>query len=236
MFKKIAVILVSILITVAFWGCSTSPQVSSQASRPGSQKTTDTNTEQSPVNNQAGRIVTTVTRVVDGDTIVVEINGNAEKVRLIGVDTPETVHPALGEEPYGKEASNFTKQQLTGKTVELEMDVQERDQYDRLLAYVWIDEQMFNEVLLSGGYAQVATFPPNVKYVDRFTAAQKAARESNLGLWSLIQEEKISGSEEQGQYVGSIKSNKYHSPDCEWAQQIKPANQIWFTSRQEAEE
>jgi micrococcal nuclease len=119
-----------------------------------------------------------VVRVVDGDTIEVSLNGTTEKVRLIGVDTPETVHPTIGVEPYGKEASNFTKEKLTDQTVKLEFDVEERDRYGRLLAYVWLDEELFNEVLLKEGYAQLATYPPNVKYVERFKAAQKEARKA----------------------------------------------------------
>ena len=113
------------------------------------------------------------------------INGKTEKVRLIGVDTPETVHPTKEVEAYGQEASSFTKAQLTDKEIKLEFDVEERDKYGRLLAYVWLGDKLFNEVLVAEGYAQVATYPPNVKYVDRFTAAQKQAREANKGLWGM---------------------------------------------------
>ena len=127
---------------------------------------------------------TTVTRVVDGDTV--EISPSVEglsTVRLIGVDTPET-HG--GTQPYGPEASDFTSQRLEGKEVSLELDVQKVDPYGRLLAYVYLpDGQMFNETLLTEGYAQVATFPPNVKYQERFLRAQREAREANRGLWGL---------------------------------------------------
>ena len=128
----------------------------------------------------------TVTRVVDGDTIVVDYNGVSEKVRLIGVDAPESVNPnASKNTEAGKLASQFTTAYLTGKQVSLEFDVSTRDQYGRLLAYVWCDGIMFNEYLISQGYAQVATYPPDVKYVDLFTAAQESARENNRGLWGL---------------------------------------------------
>ena len=123
-----------------------------------------------------------VTRVIDGDTIEVDFQGKLEKVRLIGVDTPEVSGQA---EPFGKEASNFTRTSLAGKHVRLEFDVQERDRFGRLLAYVWLGNSMFNEQLLREGFAQVATFPPNVKYVERFTQAQREARESKRGLWGL---------------------------------------------------
>ncbi|MDD4802237.1 MAG: thermonuclease family protein [Syntrophomonas sp.] len=124
-----------------------------------------------------------VSRVIDGDTIVVVINNTTEKVRLIGVDTPETVHPTIGGEFYGQQASDYTKSKLSNQSVGLELDVEERDRYGRMLAYVWLGDQMFNEVLLREGYAQLATFPPNVKYVERFTAVQKEARQQQRGFW-----------------------------------------------------
>jgi micrococcal nuclease len=125
-----------------------------------------------------------VRRVVDGDTIDVSpsVEGRS-RVRLIGMDTPE-VH--FGTQPYGPEASAFAKQELEGVEVELELDVQKIDPYGRLLAYVYLpDGRMFNEKLLRESYAQVATFPPNVKYTDRFLEAQREARASNRGLWGL---------------------------------------------------
>lgn len=129
-----------------------------------------------------------VIRVVDGDTIVVYFNGNDERVRLIGIDTPESIHPDTSKNvEEGTIASNFTKDRLEGKEVTLEFDVQERDQYGRLLAYVWYGEEMFNKVLLQEGYAQVSTYPPNVKYVDDFLELQKEAREDNKGLWKYIE-------------------------------------------------
>ena len=99
------------------------------------------------------------------------------------MDTPE-VH--FGTQPYGPEASAFAKRELEGEEVSLELDVQKIDPYGRLLAYVYLPEgQMFNETLLEEGYAQVVTFPPNVKYQERFLKAQREAREANRGLWGL---------------------------------------------------
>jgi micrococcal nuclease len=128
--------------------------------------------------------IATVTRVVDGDTIDISpsVSGRS-RVRLIGMDTPEVY---FGTQPYGQEASAFAKQHLEGEEVGLELDVQKIDPYGRLLAYVYLPNgEMFNETLLEEGYAQVATFPPNVKYVDRFLEAQRKAREANRGLWGL---------------------------------------------------
>ena len=126
-----------------------------------------------------------VVRVVDGDTLIIEMEDKEERVRLIGVDTPESVHPDASKNvETGKIASDFTKSRLEGEYIELEFDVQERDRYGRILAYVWHDGEMYNKVLLREGYAQVATFPPNVKYVDLFTETQLTARNNKVGFWN----------------------------------------------------
>jgi endonuclease YncB( thermonuclease family) len=125
-----------------------------------------------------------VIRVVDGDTIEVRFsNGAIAKVRLIGVNTPETVAPNRPVERYGKEASNYTKKRLTNKTVTLEFDVGIKDKYGRLLAYVWIGKELYNETLVKEGYARVMTIQPNVKYQERFIKAERAARQAKKGLW-----------------------------------------------------
>ena len=130
-----------------------------------------------------GKVVA-VSRVVDGDTIEVSpsVEG-VEDVRLIGMDTPETYG---GTEPYGAEASAFAERELAGQRVALEFDAERIDPYGRALAYVWLpDGSMFNNTLVSEGYAQVATFPPNVKYTERFLASQREARSADRGLWGL---------------------------------------------------
>lgn len=132
-----------------------------------------------------------VSRVSDGDTIQLD---NGEKVRMIGVNTPETVAPNTPKQPYGEEASAFTKSRLEGKKVFIETDVEEKDRYGRTLAYVFvqeptseaeIQEYMFNAILLRDGYAQLMTIQPNVKYQEMFIGLQRAAREANKGLWAL---------------------------------------------------
>ncbi len=123
-----------------------------------------------------------VERVVDGDTFVL-LSG--ERVRLIGVDTPETVHPTRGEQPYGRQASDFAKQLLEGQRVRLEYDVQPTDRYGRLLAYVYLDDGRFvNAELVRLGYAQVSTYPPNVRHVETFVELQRKARAEGRGLWA----------------------------------------------------
>lgn len=123
-----------------------------------------------------------VTRVIDGDTIEIE---GGRRVRYIGINTPETVHPSKPVECYGKEASNKNKELVEGKIVELEKDISETDKDGRLLRYVWIGNLFVNEYLVREGYAQVSTYPPDVKYQDKFLEAQRKAKQGNKGLWSV---------------------------------------------------
>jgi micrococcal nuclease len=125
----------------------------------------------------------TVVRVVDGDTIHVRIGARLERVRYIGVNTPEVHHQIRGEEPGGREASEVNRQLVEGRRVRLELDVQERDRYGRLLAYVWVGELMVNAELVGRGYAQVMTVPPNVRYQELFLKLQREARDAGRGLW-----------------------------------------------------
>ena len=176
-----------------------------------------------------------VLRVIDGDTIEVSWRDTKEKVRLIGIDTPESVHPDQNKNvPYGKIASEFTKSMLEGQTVGLEFDVQERDRYGRLLAYVYIGDIMFNKLLLDEGHASVSTFPPNVRYVSEFTDAQTAARNSGKGQWAGQPQEAPKEDKAQGLYIGSSRSFKFHSMDCMWAQKITANNAVYFDTRDDA--
>ena len=125
----------------------------------------------------------TVVRVVDGDTIHVRIGARVEKVRYIGVNTPEAHHPTRGEEPGGREAAQVNRRLVEGQAIRLELDVQERDRYGRLLAYVWVGDLMINAELVRLGYAQVMTIPPNVRYQEVFLKLQREAREAGRGLW-----------------------------------------------------
>ena len=133
----------------------------------------------------------TVSRVVDGDTVEISpaIRG-VEDVRLIGIDTPETVDPSEEVEPYGPQASAFATRELTGRRVRLEFDQERIDQYDRLLAYIYAGGSMFNEELVRKGYAQAYPYPPNTTYEAKFAAAQRMARTSGLGIWGLTKAQK----------------------------------------------
>ena len=137
--------------------------------------------------NEAGNqdfVAGVVVRAVDGDTAVVRVDGQERRVRLLGVDTPETVHPNKPIQFYGKEASNFTKESLNGK-----------HRYNRHLAYVWlanpktinestIRESMFNARLLLGGYAKVMIIRPNKRYEAEFKKFEAEAKQAKLGVWS----------------------------------------------------
>ena len=121
-----------------------------------------------------------VSKVVDGDTIRLS---DGRKVRYIGIDTPETVHPTKAIGCYGQEASAKNKELVLNQIVALEKDVSETDRYGRLLRYVYLDGIMINDLLVKAGYARVSTYPPDVKYQAIFSASEKIAQEQNLGLW-----------------------------------------------------
>jgi micrococcal nuclease len=125
----------------------------------------------------------TVTRIVDGDTIHVDLDGRDTTIRIIGIDTPEKDGPYTDEECFGQEATRYTEAALAGRDVELEFDVDRTDRYDRTLAYVWVGNDLFDERILEDGYAVLLTIPPNVRYVDRLTQAQRAGRDADAGLW-----------------------------------------------------
>ena len=124
-----------------------------------------------------------VVRVVDGDTIYVQLADRVEKIRYIGVNTPEIHHPTRGEEPGGRAAAAVNRRLVGGRHVRLELDVRTRDRYGRLLAYVWVGETMVNAELVRQGYAQVMTVPPNVRYQDLFVSLQRESRDAGRGLW-----------------------------------------------------
>jgi micrococcal nuclease len=161
-----------------------------------------------------------VARVVDGDTLEVKKGEVLEKIRLIGVDTPETVKPNTPVQPYGKEARDYTKKMLLNKEVRLEFDVGRTDRYGRLLAYVYLGDEMFNETLLREGYARLMTVSPNVKYADRFVAIQKEAREAGAGLWALPESKAASAQESKTE---KIDINKGTQAQLESLEGIGPA-------------
>lgn len=130
-----------------------------------------------------------VIRIVDGDTIEINIGGQQKKLRYIGINTPETVDPRRGVQCFGKEASNQNKSLVENKTVYLDKDVSETDKFGRLLRFVYLklDDGNFlfvNDYLVRQGFAYADRFPPDVKYADRFLAGQHEAEQNKRGLWN----------------------------------------------------
>lgn len=128
-----------------------------------------------------------VLRVVDGDTIVVEVEGKSESIRMIGVDTPELNDSRTGVQCFAKEAAEKTKALVTGKNIFLEKDGSqgERDKYKRLLGYVFLENGAFvNKALIAGGFAHEYTYDNEYKYQKQFKAAQAEAKEGAVGLWA----------------------------------------------------
>lgn len=124
-----------------------------------------------------------VVRVVDGDTIEVRLGGKEQRVRYIGMNTPESVDPRRPVERFGKEAAERNRQLVEGKTIRLERDVSETDRHGRLLRYVWVDGALVNETLVREGFARAVSYPPDVKHQERLRAAEREARAANRGQW-----------------------------------------------------
>jgi micrococcal nuclease len=124
-----------------------------------------------------------VTRVVDGDTIEVELDGEREDVRYIGVDTPETVKPDTPVQCFGPQASAFNHALMEGRRVRLVFGVERRDVYGRLLAYVYLDNRFVNAALVRRGLARTLTIPPNDRFAERFKRLEMRAARVGRGLW-----------------------------------------------------
>ncbi|AEG13881.1 nuclease (SNase domain-containing protein) [Desulfofundulus kuznetsovii DSM 6115] len=242
--KILAVLLVTLMLLAV--GCSGGTPDNGQiqdadgkVQKPPAQSQSVSPVEPGEKKVPAGLLAATVTRVVDGDTLVVRLkDGKSETVRLIGVNTPESTREV---EPYGKEASAYTRSRLDGRRIWLERDVQERDHYGRILAYAWLEppagdkpgedavrSRMFNAELLLKGYAQVMTVPPNVKYADLFVRLQREAREKKRGLWGLEVKDR------EPYYIGNARSKKFHRPDCEYGRQTAPDNRVRFATKEKA--
>jgi micrococcal nuclease len=132
----------------------------------------------------AARIPATVIRDVDGDTVIARFDdGHVEKIRLLGVDTPEVVDPRKPVQCFGHVASAFTKSRLEGRRVMLELDAEPRDKYGRLLAYVIVDGRRFDDELLARGYARLLVIPPNGSHARAMLQAELRARAAGRGLW-----------------------------------------------------
>ena len=134
------------------------------------------------------RIEVKFSKCVDGDTITLKINGEKKRVRLLAIDTPESVTPNKPIEKYGKEASNFTCNLVkNAQKIEIEYDINsdKEDKYERVLAYVYVDGKMIQEELLKNGLARVAYLYDNYQYTEHFKNIEQEAKDNKIGLWSL---------------------------------------------------
>jgi micrococcal nuclease len=128
--------------------------------------------------------VVPVLKVTDGDTVHVQYQGQDERVRLIGIDTPEVPWYGGPGECFGVEAGLYARERLDGRRIRLEFDVDRRDRYDRLLAYVYVGDELFNVTLVREGYATADPVSPDTRRAALFASAEAEARAAGRGLWS----------------------------------------------------
>lgn len=168
--SKVKTLVISSALAVTLCGCQSS----------------NTDFQKKNVKQASQRTPATVVRVIDGDTFIANTEGRKQRIRLLLVDTPETVHPNKPVQPFGKEASDFSKKTLKDQKVQLEFDKKKRDRYGRLLAYVYLkDGTSFNQTLLVKGFARVTVFPPNEKHKKEYKEAEKKAKQKHRGLWGI---------------------------------------------------
>jgi len=169
-----------------------------------------------------------VTRVVDGDTIHVGLSDGDWSVRLIGINTPET------GQYYFEEAKDKMEELVGGKAVLLKKDVSETDRYGRLLRYVYLGDLFVNAEMVKEGYAQAATYPPDVKYADLFVSLEREARENGLGLWATASPSPSPSQTTAANYIGNSNTKVFHRPTCRYVSQIAPEHIVYFSTREEA--
>ncbi len=174
-----------------------------------------------------------VAGVIDGDTIVLT---NGEKVRYLGIDAPETKRPKKLPDYCGHEAFAVNRSLVSGKKVSLEFDVEQRDQYGRLLAYVFIRNLFVNAELIRQGYAQVSTYLPNVKYRNFFLKLQRQAIAQDRGLWGGCAEKVLAqpGAKVSGKIIGNKRSKIYHLPGGVFYGKVNKDNRVYFDNEEQA--
>lgn len=180
-----------------------------------------------------------VSKVYDGDTIVAGRGWRATTVRLIGVDTPETVHPDKPVEFYGPEASEFARRSLAGRWVRIETEPGrpggEIDRYGRLLGYVYTEDGTnFNLEIVKRGYGRAYTRFP-FKYQREFKEAERKARAEGIGLWAKSKKAAWSDPAQRGKIIGNIRSHIYHLPGQYGYDKVAERNRIYFDTEEEAQ-
>ena len=169
-------------------------------------------------------------KVIDGDTIELS---NEEWIRYIGINAPELRNGI--PDPYSQEAFEANRNLVIGKEAYLEFDVQERERYDRMLAYTYFDDLFIYTWLVENGYTQIMTIPPNVTYQDLLLELQTKTREENRGIWEI---EPVENKKEDSEfpYVGNKNSKKFHHYYCGSVDDMKEKNKVFFLSREDAVE
>ena len=167
-------------------------------------------------------------KVIDGDTIELS---NEEWIRYIGINAPELRNGI--PDPYSLEAFEANRNLVIGKEAYLEFDVQERERYDRMLAYTYFDDLFIYTWLVENGYVQIMTIPPNVAYQDLLLELETKTREENRGLWAL-NEAKANQEKPQFPYIGNKNSKKFHHYFCGSVGNMKEKNKVFFLSREDA--
>ena len=247
-FNILIIITLFLSMNLSVSSCAIAPEVTTEETEvitteeEVTEETTEETTEEE-TSEVSKKETAYVKRVIDGDTIEVDLSGKAYKVRYIGINSPEY------NQPFGDEATQANSSLVLGKTVILEKDVSETDKYGRLLRYVYVGNLFVNAHLVKFGWAQASTYPPDVKYSDLFVSLEREARENNLGCWFIPEEteeeppppaeEEQPPTEEEPlpstkKFVGSKKSDVYHYPTCRYVKKILPENIIWFSSVEDA--
>ncbi len=169
-------------------------------------------------------------KVIDGDTIELS---NEEWIRYIGINAPELRNGI--PDPYSQEAFEANRDLVVGKEAYLEFDVQERERYDRMLAYTYFDDLFIYTWLVENGYTQIMTIPPNVTYQDLLLELETKTREENRGIWEI---EPVENKKEDSEfpYVGNKNSKKFHHYYCGSVDDMKEKNKVFFLSREDAVE
>jgi len=229
--KKFILLLLILILVLFISGCVT-------------QQTTKNQDTFNPENSE--KVI--VTKIVDGDTIIIQ---GGETVRLLGIDTPER------GEPYYSDAKDFLENRILFKEVSLESDIEDRDVYKRLLRWIWLDNSLINLEQIQNGLA-ISRLYEGEKYQQEIKDAENLAIEQKIGIWSRLNEQNSTisnnsdtpltsntskndscvslGCPSQTLYVASKNSDKYHSCSCYNAKRIKPENLLCFSSKEEAEQ
>ncbi|WP_311480772.1 thermonuclease family protein [uncultured Anaerococcus sp.] len=185
---------------------------------------------------------------VDGDTIWVDIDGKDEKVRFVGVNTPEIAKDGKPAEFMADEAKDFTNSILKNKEIYLEKDISDRDKYDRLLRYIWLEEpstnpslsdiekNTLNGILVKEGLAYANYYKPDIKYQEYLKELERSAQDNKLGIWSDGTEQKEEKIDQTHLIKGNKNSKVYHLPEWDSYDTVKEKNAVYFETEKEAKD